>query len=80
MSELVVKSIQCSELFFTSHNTVLNIAIIVKSNWQSIRVCGVDGWNLFGGGNSTPVDSRRQRKWGWGWGTVQASDEGEQPK
>ncbi len=37
MGGLVVKSTQCSECFFISHKAVLNIAVIVKSNWQSIR-------------------------------------------
>ena len=49
MDGLVVKSIQCSEWFFTLHKTVSNIAVIVKSNWQSIRVWEVAGRNLLGG-------------------------------
>ncbi len=66
MVRLVVKSIQCAEWLFTSHKAVLKISVIVKSNWQSIRVWEVDGQNLLGGGNSTLVDSRSQWKWGGG--------------
>ncbi len=63
MGGLIVKSIRCSEWCFTSHTAVLKIAVIVGSNLESIRVWDVDGRNLFGGGNSTPVDSSSQRKW-----------------
>ncbi len=49
--------------FFTS---VLKIAVIVESNWQSTRMLEVDGRNLLGGGNSTPVNSRNQQRGGGG--------------
>ena len=51
-----------SGVIFISHKAVLTIAVILKSNWQSVCMWEVDGENLWGG-NSTPVDSRSQQKW-----------------
>ena len=81
MGGLVVKSIECSEWFFASYKAVVNIAVIVKSNWQIIRAWEVDGWNLLGGEIQPLLTlgvSGSRVGWGTSWLWVQASEEGEQ--